>query len=128
MLSFGIYPDASLKDARNRRDEARKLLVDGIDPTESRKAQVAVKQLDAESRFEAVALEWFDLKIKPLSASHSNRAMTYLKNDLVLFFFVNCQWLNLRRQCYWNACVVLKREIMSKVETFLRLPIEYASK
>lgn len=82
LLSLGIYPDVSLKDARNRRDEARKLLVDGIDPGESRKAQVAVKQLDAESTFEAVALEWFSIKIQPLSASHSGRTMAYLKNDL----------------------------------------------
>ena len=32
MLSLGIYPDVRLKDARVRRDAARKLLADGIDP------------------------------------------------------------------------------------------------
>jgi hypothetical protein len=38
-LSLGVYPDISLKDARERRDEARKLVANGIDPSENRKAQ-----------------------------------------------------------------------------------------
>ena len=32
LLSFGTYPDVSLKTARTRRDEARSILADGIDP------------------------------------------------------------------------------------------------
>ena len=38
-LSFGAYPDVSLRLARDRRDEARKLLAQGEDPGELRKAQ-----------------------------------------------------------------------------------------
>jgi hypothetical protein len=38
-LSFGVYPDVKLKDARERRDAARNLLTNGIDPSENRKAQ-----------------------------------------------------------------------------------------
>ena len=38
-LSLGIYPDVSLSKARERRDEYRKLLADGIDPSGHRKAQ-----------------------------------------------------------------------------------------
>jgi hypothetical protein len=34
-LSLGVYPDVSLKDARDRRDAARKLLANGIDPSEN---------------------------------------------------------------------------------------------
>ena len=37
-LSMGIYPEVSLKDARNRRDDARKQLANGIDPSEQRQA------------------------------------------------------------------------------------------
>ena len=37
MLSLGIYPDVGLKLARERRDTARKLLAEGIDPGEQRK-------------------------------------------------------------------------------------------
>ena len=42
-LSLGVCPDVSLRDARDRRDEARKLLVNGIDPNENRKAAKAAK-------------------------------------------------------------------------------------
>ncbi len=37
-LSLGVYPDVGLKDARERRDDARKLLANDIDPGENRKA------------------------------------------------------------------------------------------
>ena len=42
-LSLGVYPDVGLKEARDRRDEARKLLADGVDPSANRKAQKATK-------------------------------------------------------------------------------------
>ena len=38
-LSLGVYPDVSLKDARDRRNDARKLVANGIDPSVNRKAQ-----------------------------------------------------------------------------------------
>ena len=37
-LAFGVYPEAGLKEARTKRDDARKLLADGADPGETRKA------------------------------------------------------------------------------------------
>ncbi len=40
-LSLGVFPDVSLKGARERRDEARRLLADGVGPTEHRKAMKA---------------------------------------------------------------------------------------
>ena len=53
-LSLGTYPDVSLKQARERREAARKLLADGIDPASKRQAE---RSADAES-FEAIAREW----------------------------------------------------------------------
>ena len=54
LLSFGMYPEVSLKLARQRRDEARLLIRKGIDPATHRKAE---KVATAET-FEAVAREW----------------------------------------------------------------------
>ncbi|MBX9641568.1 MAG: Arm DNA-binding domain-containing protein, partial [Mycobacteriaceae bacterium] len=59
LLSLGTYPDVSLKDARGRRDAARKLLADGIDPGENRKAVKATKVERAANSFEVVAREWY---------------------------------------------------------------------
>nr|WP_315477034.1 Arm DNA-binding domain-containing protein [uncultured Undibacterium sp.] len=71
LLAFGAYPEVSLKDARNLRDEARKLLTSNQGPNTVKKAQNTVKQLVVESTFGAVAMEWFKIKIMPLSTSHS---------------------------------------------------------
>jgi hypothetical protein len=55
-LSFGVYPDVSLKAAREKRDIARQQVGCGIDPGEARKAE-KIAQAGAES-FEAIAREW----------------------------------------------------------------------
>ena len=60
LLALGVYPDVSLKDARARRDEARKLLAEGIDPGEHRKAEARERKLSAKNSFEAVAREWLE--------------------------------------------------------------------
>src|SRR5271170_4872123 len=54
-LSLGVFPDVSLKDARDRRDAARRLLADGIDPSENRKAQKSAQAERAANSFEVVS-------------------------------------------------------------------------
>jgi hypothetical protein len=57
--SLGVYLDISLKDAREHRDQARKLLANDVDPSENRKAAQAAKVERAANSFEVVAREWF---------------------------------------------------------------------
>lgn len=60
-LALGIYPDTSLAEARNRRDEARKLLSNGTDPGEVKKAAKAQRveaAAAAADTFEVVARDW----------------------------------------------------------------------
>lgn len=57
-LSLGIYPDISLAQARERRDEARKLVAQGVDPAAVRKGEAAERQALGET-FQAIAEEWF---------------------------------------------------------------------
>jgi integrase len=57
-LSLGIYPDVSLKVARARRDAARKLIAEGIDPSAARQETKQAKQQDALSTVEAVSRAW----------------------------------------------------------------------
>lgn len=58
LLALGVYPEVSLKDARQRRDDARRMLAAGDDPGELRKAAKAKAQHEAATSFEAVAREW----------------------------------------------------------------------
>ncbi|MEI6067334.1 MAG: integrase arm-type DNA-binding domain-containing protein [Methylococcaceae bacterium] len=57
-LALGVYPETTLKQARDKRDEARKQIAEGVDPSEDRKT-VKAAQLDSMvNTFEAVACEW----------------------------------------------------------------------
>ena len=62
VLALGGFPDVSLSKAREHREEARKLLSDGIDPGAKRKAESAARVKDAANTFEAVAREWLAIR------------------------------------------------------------------
>lgn len=81
MLSLGVYPDISLKDARIRRDEARKLLANGIDPGQVRKDQKA-EAIEDSNTFEKVAREWFAKFRLTWTASHGDRIMRRFEKDI----------------------------------------------
>lgn len=80
MLALGKYPEVSLADARARRDEARKHLANGVDPSENKKA-VQVEQEQEAITFEVVAKDWHASNQK-WSPSHSARVLKSLEDNL----------------------------------------------
>jgi len=82
-MAYGVYPDVSLKDAREKRDNTRKLLADGVDPSLAKKAQQFSQNEAHTNNFEAIAREWFATKMQDKSESHKNRTWRALKNDLL---------------------------------------------
>ena len=81
-LSLGVYPDVSLKLARDRRDEARRLLANEVDPGEHRKATRAARKEQTANSFEVIAREWFS-KFKPnWVESHADKIISRLERDL----------------------------------------------
>jgi hypothetical protein len=74
LLALGSYSDVGLKRAREKRDEARKLVADGIDPSAKRHAE---KTANANS-FEAIGREWIELQLKKLSEKTFERNMRFL--------------------------------------------------
>lgn len=81
-LSMGVYPDVGLKAARDKRDEAKRLLADGIDPGEERKIQKAARSERAENSFEVVAREWFAKFSLNWADSHSVKIIRRLERDV----------------------------------------------
>lgn len=81
-VSLGVYPDVGLKEARDRRDDARKLLANDIDPSENRKAQKAAKVERTANSFEVVAREWFEKHSANWSDNHANRTIRRLERDI----------------------------------------------
>jgi len=81
-LSLGTYPDTGLKDARTRRDHARKLLADGIDPGENRKEAKREEAAKAINSFEAVAREWYEKQAGSWVAAHAKDVLRRLEVNI----------------------------------------------
>lgn len=86
LLALGVYPSLSLADARIAAGKARKLLVNGIDPTAERRAikQAAeAESLVIHNTFQRVALEWYDLKRASWADATARKAEEALRIDLM---------------------------------------------
>ncbi len=82
LLSFGTYPTLSLRDARERRDEAKKLLANGTDPGAVKKAQKAAAVVASTNSFEAVAREWLEKWRIDKAESHSSKVIARLERNV----------------------------------------------
>ncbi len=93
-ISIGVYPSVGLSDARVKANEARKLVAEGIDPSDIRKAKKAevTRQnedgarisagLPAIGSFEEVAREWFVKYSTGWAISHANKIIRRLERDI----------------------------------------------
>lgn len=81
-VSLGVYPEVSLKEARERRDLQRKLLANLIDPSAQRKAAKAALVLRTENSFEAVAREWFATFSKHWAKGHADKVLHRLEHNV----------------------------------------------
>lgn len=83
MLSLGVYPEISLKDARMRLEDCRKQLAHGIDPSEQRKEELAERS--GKYTFEYVAREWFGKFTVKWSEGHAETVIERLEKNVFPF-------------------------------------------
>ena len=107
LLSLGVYPDVGLKDARARRDEARKQIADGIDPSHVRQAQKSAKSERAANSFEAIAREWYAKFSPKWAKSHASKILRRLAMDVF-------PWIGARPIAEINAPEVLS--VLRRIE------------
>ena len=81
-LALGPYPAITLADARERREEARKLLANGVDPGTVKKAQKAARLERAANSFEVLAREWYEKQNGTWSDSHGVRILRRFERDV----------------------------------------------
>ena len=81
-LAFGSYPEIGLQDARQRREDARKLLANDVDPDAVRKAQKQAKTAETET-FEVIAREWHTTFTPSWTARHAATILSRLNHDLI---------------------------------------------
>jgi integrase len=103
LLSLGVYPHVTLQQARALRDEARKTLANGVDPSAKRQAEKS----STANTFEAVAKEWLALREKKLAPA------TYAKAQWTLETLV-CPYIGSRPIAKLGATEVLK--VLKRIE------------
>jgi integrase len=107
LLSLGQYPDVGLRDARERREEARKLVAAGQDPSEHRRSVKQSKRREATNTFEAVARDWHSRQAGSWTEDHARRVLTRLERDAF-------PWVGRRPVSHVDAAEIL--ELLRRVE------------
>jgi integrase len=82
LLALGVYPEVSLSDARDKRNNARKLLKEGRDPSQQKQIQKQQGILDAAATFEAVAREWHEKNIAKWTPDHGAKILRRLELNI----------------------------------------------
>jgi hypothetical protein len=81
-LALGRYPDISLQEARDRHQEARNKLANGIDPAAFKKAQKAAGKERIANSFEAIAHEWIERWKTDKVENHHTKTLSLLRKDI----------------------------------------------
>ena len=84
-LALGTYPEVSLLKARQRRDKARELLADGVDPGVVKQQEKANQRAASANTFEVVAREWLEKTKGDRMASTHSKVTTWLEKDVFPF-------------------------------------------
>ncbi|EMN5657926.1 tyrosine-type recombinase/integrase [Providencia rettgeri] len=82
LLAIGIYPTVTLADARRKRDDAKRLLADGIDPNQQRKEQKQASKIDSVNTFKNIALEWYEGRKDRWSVGYRDDMMDAFEKDV----------------------------------------------
>ncbi|PHI30953.1 tyrosine-type recombinase/integrase [Budvicia aquatica] len=82
MMSLGTYPIVSLTEARQKRDEAKKLVFAGINPCEIRKEQKRAKNNALANTFESIAREWYSKRQDRWSEGYRKDMMSAFEKDI----------------------------------------------
>lgn len=85
-LALGVYPAVSLAKARQRREQARELLADGVDPSAAKRADRAAAIAATEATFEAVARDWMAKTAAKRTNATQAKIKGWLEQNLFPFF------------------------------------------
>ncbi|MBV0398648.1 tyrosine-type recombinase/integrase [Klebsiella pneumoniae] len=81
-MAFGVYPAVSLAQARALRDEAKKKLAEGIDPSFAKKEEKLVRDVRLHNTFQALALEWHGTKVSRWSEGYASDIIEAFNKDI----------------------------------------------
>jgi integrase len=82
LLSFGVYPEVPLSEARHERDKARKLLRKDTDPAQAKREEKRLSILNTQNNFEAIAREWHENKKESWTEQYGINVLRRLEMDI----------------------------------------------
>lgn len=82
LLNLGTYPETSLNQARELRDEARKLLRSGIDPSVDRRQKQAQRAIDAGRHFDTIARAWMKERSSAWAPRYAKKSLEAFERDI----------------------------------------------
>lgn len=82
LLSFGTYPETSLKEARDKRDKARKQIQEGLNPSQEKKLEKLQRHISSENSFQSIATEWHSKQLERWTPRHANYLLKRLEADM----------------------------------------------
>lgn len=81
-LAFGVFPTVTLAEAREMRNQAKKVLAAGGDPGEVKKEEKAIQKLSTGNTFEAIAREWHKSKADRWSLRYRDEIIDTFEKDI----------------------------------------------
>ena len=82
LLALGVYPDVTLADARAKRDEAKRGIAGGIDPSEAKREEKIARELNVRNTFQEIACEWHSSKLYKWSEGYASDIMEAFNKDV----------------------------------------------
>ena len=82
LMSLGVYPEISLKEARKRRDEHKLEIRKGNDPILLKKQKKEEIKENVKNTFENIALEWYKYHWKGLETREAKNSISRLRRHI----------------------------------------------
>ncbi|GAB5452220.1 MAG: hypothetical protein Hals2KO_25480 [Halioglobus sp.] len=81
-LAHGVFPEVSLSEARDARDDARRLLRQGMDPGRARRSRKAKAEWESDNTLRAIAEEWYEKQLSAWAESTASKRKRLLVKDI----------------------------------------------
>ncbi|BEJ33353.1 tyrosine-type recombinase/integrase [Citrobacter freundii] len=122
LLALGVYPEVSLTEARERTQQARRMLRDGLDPIQERRSLEAIESGNYVPSFKTVADDYIKARSGQWSERYANDARSIMKRDVFPFIgnksvnnITPQEVLNLLRTIEQRGAVIQARKVRNRI-------------
>lgn len=132
-MAFGVFPEITLAEARDKRDVAKKVLAAGNDPGEIKKAEKIAQKLSFENTFEALAREWHQHKADRWSLRYRDEIIDTFEKDIFphtgrrpIIDIKPMGWLEILRRIEKRGALEKTRKVRQRCEEVYRYALSLA--